>query len=86
MSTQDDVIRARLERIFQQWLGYFEQMLREAKEQGIVPETLDSVVTAQALLAYTEGAMLLAKGQNDPALIHSLRSGILSVMQYQSRR
>jgi len=55
------VIRARLEWIFQQWLSYFEQMLQEAKEQGMVPETLDIVVTAQALLAYVEGAMLLAK-------------------------
>ena len=35
------------------------------KAQGIVPSTLDTAVTAQALLAYFEGGVLLAKGRND---------------------
>ncbi len=83
MSTQNEAIRTRLEWFFQQWLRYFERMLRKAKEQGMVAETLDIVVTAQALLAYFEGAMLLAKSRNDPALMYSLRNGVLIVMQYQ---
>jgi len=86
MSTQNEVIRARLQWMFQQWLRYFERLLREAKEQGIVAETLDSAVTAQALLAYFEGVVLLAKGRNDPALIATLRHGALSLMQYQGAR
>ena len=83
MSTQDELIRARVERFFREWLSYFERMLGEAKEQGIVPANLNTAVTAQALLAYFEGVILLAKGRNDPALIHILRSGTLSLMQYQ---
>ena len=86
MSTQDEVIRARVERFFREWLNYFERMLCDAKEQGIVPATLDTAVTAQALLAYFEGVMLLAKGRNDPALIHTLRTGTLALMQYQGER
>jgi TetR/AcrR family transcriptional regulator, transcriptional repressor for nem operon len=86
MSTQDEVIRTQVERFFQQWLSYFERMLCEAKAQGIVPATLDTTVTAQALLAYFEGVMLLAKGRNDPALIGTLRMGTLSLMQYQGAR
>lgn len=86
MSTQDELIRARVERFFQEWLSYFEQMLCEAKEQGIVPPTLDTATTAQALLAYFEGVMLLAKGRNDPSLIFTLRTGVLSLMQYQGER
>jgi TetR/AcrR family transcriptional repressor of nem operon len=86
MSTQDELIRARVERFFQEWLRYFEQMLCEAKEQGIVPGTLDTTTTAQALLAYFEGVMLLAKGRNDPSLIFTLRTGVLSLMQYQGER
>lgn len=69
-----------------EWLGYFEHMLCEAKEQGIVPATLDTATTAQALLAYFEGVMLLAKGRNDPSLIFTLRTGVLSLMQYQGER
>ncbi len=86
MSTQDELIRARVEQFFREWLSYFERMLGEAKEQGIVPATLDTAVTAQALLAYFEGVILLAKGRNDPALIHTLRSGTLYLMQYQGAR
>lgn len=86
MSTQDELIRARVEQFFRAWLRYFERMLDEAKAQGIVPATLDPAVTAQALLAYFEGVVLLAKGRNDPTLIATLRAGTLSLMQYQSAR
>jgi TetR/AcrR family transcriptional repressor of nem operon len=83
MSTLDEVIRERAVWIFRQWLGYFERMLSEAKEQRIVPATLDIALTAQALTAYFEGVLLLAKGLNDPVLIQSLRMGVFSLMQYQ---
>jgi len=83
MSTQDELIRARVEQFFRAWLAYFERMLVEAKEQGIVPASLDTAVTAQALLAYFEGVILLAKGRNDPAVIATLRTGTLALMQYQ---
>ncbi len=86
MSTLDELIRLRMERFFQAWIGYFERMLCAAKEQGVVPVTLDTGITAQALLAYFEGVMLLAKGHNDPSLVHTLRSGALSLMQYQGER
>ncbi|HEY6284221.1 MAG TPA: TetR/AcrR family transcriptional regulator [Ktedonobacteraceae bacterium] len=86
MSTQDELIRKRVEQFFRVWLNYFEQMLCEAKEQGIVPASLDVEVAAQALLAYFEGVMVLAKGRNDPALIATLRTGTLSLMQYQDAR
>jgi TetR/AcrR family transcriptional repressor of nem operon len=86
MSTQDELIRTRVEQIFQEWLKYFERMLDEAKEQGVVPATLDTAVTGQALLAYFEGVLLLAKSRNDPALIQTLRMGALSLMQYQGAR
>jgi TetR/AcrR family transcriptional regulator, transcriptional repressor for nem operon len=85
MSTQDEVIRSRVEYFFDQWLKYVEGVLRDAKEQGVVPSTLDTAVTARALLAYFEGVVLLAKGRNDPALMATLRSGVLSLMQYQER-
>src|SRR5438105_5517822 len=62
MSTQNELIRLRVEQFFQEWLRYFERMLQEAKEQGIVPANLDTTTTAQALLAYFEGVVLLAKG------------------------
>jgi TetR/AcrR family transcriptional repressor of nem operon len=86
MSTLDELIRVRVERFFRAWIGYFERMLYSAKALDVVPVSLDIDMTAQALLAYFEGAMLLAKGRNDPSLIHTLRSGVLSLIQYQGER
>lgn len=84
MSAQDALIGARVERFFREWLGYFERMLDDAKARGMVPAALDTAMTAQALLAYFEGVMLLAKGRNDPALVHRLRNGALALIGYRS--
>lgn len=83
MSTQDELIRVRIEEFFRAWLKYFEHMLNKAQQQGSVPTHLDSAATAQSLLAYFEGVMLLAKGRNDPSLLHTLRAGALALMQFQ---
>jgi TetR/AcrR family transcriptional repressor of nem operon len=83
ISTQDEGIRMQVARFFQEWLRYFERMLLQAQAQGIVPATLDTAATAQALLAYVEGMLLLAKGCNDPALLAPLGTGMLSLMQSQ---
>jgi TetR/AcrR family transcriptional repressor of nem operon len=83
MSTLDEALRERTERMFRQWLTYCERSLSQAKAQGIVPATLDIALTAQSLLAYCEGVLLLAKSYNDPTVIQSLRTGVLSLMQYQ---
>jgi TetR/AcrR family transcriptional regulator, transcriptional repressor for nem operon len=86
MSTLDELIRSRVDRFFREWLCYFERSLRDAKRLGIAPTTLDTAQTAEALLAYFEGVMLLAKGRNDPSLVSSLRMGVLSLMQYQGEQ
>jgi TetR/AcrR family transcriptional repressor of nem operon len=46
--------------------------LREAKRRGDVPRSLDVAKATDAILAYFEGVMLLAKTRNDPALIRRL--------------
>jgi TetR/AcrR family transcriptional regulator, transcriptional repressor for nem operon len=86
MSTLDELIRSRVDRFFREWLCYFERSLRDAKRLGIAPATLDTAQTAEALLAYFEGVMLLAKGRNDPSLVSSLRMGVLSLMQHQGEQ
>ena len=46
--------------------------LREAKRRGDVPRKLDVAEATDAILAYFEGVMLLAKMRNDPSLIRRL--------------
>ncbi len=86
MSTQDELIRQCVDRFFREWLTYIERMLCEAKAQGLVPASLDTAAAAEALLAYFEGVILLAKGRNDPALIQTLYTGSLALIHYQGER
>ena len=71
ISTQDDVLRAKLNAVFTTAKDRFKDTLDEAAEQGIIPP-LNSDVTAEAMLAYLEGMILLAKAENDPEVIYRL--------------
>ena len=71
VSTQDEVIRDRIRAVFDGYCSYFEDALREAAAAGNTPDG-DLSQRARALLAYFQGAMLLAKTQNDPSIVHTL--------------
>ncbi len=71
MSTKDEVLRARLSAFFRVARDRFRDTLEEAVSRGQIA-ALDTTLTAEAMLAYLEGVILLAKTQNDPELIHSL--------------
>ena len=49
-------------------------MLREATASGDLP-ALDVDTTAQTLIAYFEGVLLLAKTHNDPGVVKQLARG-----------
>lgn len=77
LATQDEPIRIKVEQIFANLQDGIRHVLREAIAAGEVQD-IDVEATAQAILAYFEGVMLLAKSQNDveimgqlfPALAH----------------
>ncbi len=71
LSTQDEGIRLRVVRIFKGVASYIERALRDAVKAGEVPE-MDTSTAAQAVVAYMEGIMLLAKATNEPGLIKQL--------------
>jgi TetR/AcrR family transcriptional regulator, transcriptional repressor for nem operon len=71
VSTRDDVLRAKLIAVFDKTKIRFEHTLIEAVESGAIA-ALDTNLTAQAMLAYLEGMILLAKSRNDPELIQHL--------------
>ncbi|MGD2083259.1 MAG: TetR/AcrR family transcriptional regulator [Chromatiales bacterium] len=68
MSTQDEILRRRLGAVFAELQGFLEQAVAEAVERGEMPP-VDVKATAQAMFAFIEGVMLLAKTGNDPELI-----------------
>lgn len=68
MSTRDDVMRARLNAVFDKARDRFRATLDEAVATGAVA-AMNTEATASAMLAYLEGIILLAKTRNDPEVI-----------------
>lgn len=71
LSTQDESIRLRVEKIFSNIQTSIRQVLREAIAAGEV-QNIDVEATAQAMLAYFEGVVLLAKNQNNVEIMGQL--------------
>lgn len=71
VSTRDDVIRAKISAVFNKASSRFHQTLVEAIEKGDL-SPLDTEATAEAMLAYLEGVILLAKSRNDPDVVLKL--------------
>ncbi len=78
VSTRDEVLRAKLNAVFAKASSRFRETLDEAIEQGLIAP-LDAEATAQAMLAYLEGMILLAKTRNDPEVIRELGPAIKTV-------
>ena len=70
--------RQKLEDIFQMWTAYFERILSEAVVAGELPD-IDTRTTAQAILAYYEGTLLLAKTYNQTEIVDLLAQRALQL-------
>lgn len=68
MSTRDEVMRAKLNAVFDRARDKFRATLDEAVETGAMV-AMDTDATATAMLAFLEGIILLAKTRNDPEVI-----------------
>ncbi len=75
ISTRDDVLRAKLNAVFNKAKDRFRETLEEAVATGAIPP-LDAEATSTAMLAYLEGVILLAKTRNDPEVVRILGPAI----------
>lgn len=71
MSTRDEAIRRSVERIFAEIEAPIAEALSAAVEAGDLPP-IDVQASAEAMFAYVEGLVLLAKTRNDPGVIRRL--------------
>ncbi len=78
MSTQDEVLRHKVETVFSQMEGHFRDSLDAAVACGEVDE-INIPATAKAMLAYAEGIMLLAKTRNDPEVVRELMPSMADI-------
>ena len=79
LSSQDEVIRDKLQEIFERFVLVFEDTLREAVKAGEVPQ-VDTRAVALELVAYYEGAAVLAKTYNDTDLAERLLNRTLDII------
>lgn len=78
LATQDETIRCKVDEIFHKLQQATYTTLRDAVANGELP-ALDIEATAQAMFAYVEGLMLLAKTQNDPEILRQLLPAITQI-------
>lgn len=79
MSSQDEVLRGKVDSILSAAEAPFAAALNEAIASGELP-AMNTAAAASALFAYTEGIMLYAKTRNDPALIRDLGKRALQLL------
>ncbi len=75
LSTQDEAIRCLLDKIFNHQIKLIKQCLEEAVTMGHLSE-IDVQLTAEAILAYWEGAIMFAKVRNEPEVLKFLAEGV----------
>ena len=79
MSTQDPVLRQRLGEIFGLYVDRLERVIAEAVGRGDLP-TQNARQSARSLTALLEGAILLAKTQDDPDALAGLGDDALRML------
>ena len=79
MSTRDEVLRQKLDHTFSKLKQLFKTTLQQALDNGDI-HSIDTDSSADAILAYFEGIILLAKTRNDPELIKKLAPNIESIL------
>lgn len=78
LSSQDEDIRLKINDIFDKFLAATKQTLIEAVELGEIGD-IDIDATAEAMYAYLEGVMLMAKTRNDAELIKQLAPAVCDI-------
>ena len=73
-TTQSELLRARLEAIFQEWRAPFAACIAEAQAVGEIDATFEPMELAEFLLASWEGAILRMKVERGPAALERFKT------------
>lgn len=72
-TSHSELLRARLEAIFQEWRDPFASCMAEAQANGEIDSTFDALDLAEFLLASWEGAILRMKVERGPAALERFK-------------
>ena len=79
VSTQDQILRAKVEEIMRQIRCYIECAIRDAKAEGSI-EVKDVGATANVIFAYMEGLLTQARIQNEVELFKGMARGVFMIL------
>jgi TetR/AcrR family transcriptional repressor of nem operon len=79
-ASQSDLLRARLEAIFQEWRAPFASCIAEAQTAGEIGSAFDPTDLAEFLLASWEGAILRMKVERGPAALERFKKIIFQTL------
>jgi TetR/AcrR family transcriptional repressor of nem operon len=79
-ASQSDLLRARLEAIFQEWRVPFASCIAEAQIAGEIGSAFDPTDLAEFLLASWEGAILRMKVERGPAALERFKKIIFQTL------
>ncbi|MBB5511181.1 TetR/AcrR family transcriptional regulator [Paraburkholderia atlantica] len=83
--SQSELLRERLEAIFQEWRGPFASCIAEAQGAGEIDSAFDSVDLAEFLLASWEGAILRMKVERGPAALDRFKHIVFQTIFKEQR-
>lgn len=72
-TSQSEMLRTRLEKIFEEWRAPFAACIGEAQDAGEIDRTFDPTDLAEFLLASWEGAILRMKVERGPAALERFK-------------
>ncbi|WP_233809798.1 TetR/AcrR family transcriptional regulator [Paraburkholderia sp. HP33-1] len=78
--SQSELLRERLEAIFQEWRGPFSSCIAEAQGAGEIDSAFDPVDLAEFLLASWEGAILRMKVERGPAALERFKNIVFATI------
>ena len=79
VSTQDQSVRATVDRIWDRKIKYFESAIRDAHAEGLI-EAADPEAKARALFACYHGMLAQARIQNDLGLLRDFKQVAMDVL------
>ena len=79
LATRDEVVRRKVDSVFQDLEAYFRDTLQLAVDADDLGQ-VDVAATAEAMLAFLEGVLLLAKTRNDPEVIRRLGPAVGDIL------
>jgi TetR/AcrR family transcriptional repressor of nem operon len=84
-ASQSDLLRERLEAIFQEWRAPFAACIAEAQNAGEMDSAFDPLDLAEVLLASWEGAILRMKVERGPAALDRFKNIVFQTVFKEQR-